>query len=340
MSSITGTFDSTVQLLVPALQAAATLTILSKQKDMYDDIADQRIDLIDDAVTNYITGMDALVTTGLVTAAFGSVPDAAIYQPVDSRETIYAAINENLQNIPAAERHIAAVNRMNEQNDIVHMTAFAPEFLHLMHKSSSTIRELIHGKLPVDSVIDVLTDDAEQAALNGRIGNTGRHTHRMLGLSRLQMQEKARRELARHSEVTQRVSPNQRQMTIQDMLGSPQDRVGLALTQAQLIQQSLQNYNNSIAAGDPSKLGQLQLEMQKLTARLGQEAQRGNMINQFVPNYAALLQPQINSISEGLLGSANQTGFRGGGGQQQGGQGAGQGNGKDNYMTTRPHDIT
>ena len=59
MSSITGTFDSTTQLLVPALQAAATLTILNAQKDLYDDVADQRIDLIDSAVSSYVSGMDA-----------------------------------------------------------------------------------------------------------------------------------------------------------------------------------------------------------------------------------------------------------------------------------------
>lgn len=326
MSSVTGTFDSATSLLVPALQAAATLTVLGVQKGYYDDIANDRIDLIDEAVTNWIAGMESLITTGLVSEAFGTVPDAALYEEVDSRETIYAAINENLQNIPAAERHIAAVNRMNENNDIVRMTAFAPEFLHLAHKSSSTIRDLMNGKLPIDEVTNILTDEAEQAALNGRIGNTARRTHRSMGLTRLQMQSMARRELERQVILVERVSPIQRQQSIQEMLGTPANRVGLALTQAQLIQQSLQNANNADAAGDPTKFGELQVRLQKLTARLGQEAQRGNMINQFVPDYASLLQPQIKSISEGLLGSADRTGYDAGGGSR----GAGQSNGKDN----------
>ena len=186
--------------------------------------------------------------------AFGQVPAAAIYEPVDSRETIFASINENLQNIPAAQRHIAAVNRLNEDNDIVRITAFSPEFMHVAHKSSSTIKDLIHGKAPIDTVTDVLTDDICRAP-------------------------------------------------------------------AQLIQASLQNENNAAAAGDPSKFGQLQIELQKLTTRIGQEAQRGYMINQFVPNYAALLQPQINSISEGLFGAQDRTAADTGGATQGVGQG-------------------
>ena len=334
MSSVTGTFDSTVNLLVPALQAAATLTILDKQKDLYDDIANQRIALINSAVTNWTTGMEALITSGLVGDAFGTVPTPALYDPVDSREAIYAAINENLQNVPAAERHIAAVNRMNENNDIVRMVAFAPEFMHLAHKNSMTLRDLMNGKLPIDEVINVLTDDAEQAALNGRIGNTARRTHRSLGISRLRMQSLARRELEAHVNIAQRVSPVQRQQAMQDMLGTPANRVALALTQAQLIQQSLQNANNAAAAGDPTKLGELQISVQKLTNQLAQEAQRGNMVNQFVPNYAALLAPQIRSISEALLGSGDRTGFSGGGEVAGGGDSAvGQSNGKSNYST-------
>jgi hypothetical protein len=294
--------DNYFTLLVPALQAIATVVILNKQKEFHDEIAEKRIELIDEAVTNWIGGMEGMISSGMVGEAFGTVPASAAYIPVDSRETIYAAINENLQNVPAAERHIAAVNRMNENNDIVRMTAFSPEFLHLVHKSSSSIRDLINGKLSIDEVVNVLTDDSEQAALQGRIGNTGRRTHRSLGITRLNLQRFGRRELEAQVKLASAVSPMDRQQTMQDMLGTPARRVALALTQAQLIQQSLQNANNAAAAGNPTKLGELQLSLQKFTNRLAQEAQRGNMVNQFVPNFAALLEPQIKSITEALLG--------------------------------------
>lgn len=332
MSTITGTYDSSVQLLVPALQAAATLVILNKQKGLYDDIASQRIDLIDEAVTNYVDAIDALITTGIFSSAFGTVPTAILYAPVDSRQEIYDYINDGLQNIPAAERHVAAVNRMNERNDIVRMTAFSPEFLHLAHKDSSTIRDLMHGRLPIDEVLNVLTDDAEQAALTGRIGNTDRRTHRSLGLSRLSMQRAARSHMGQMVQRTQLVSPIERQQALQDLLQTPSQRLGLALSQAQLIQQSLQNQANAAAAGDPTDYAKIQAEVQKLTAKLGNEAQRGNLINQFVPNYSALLQPQIQSISEALLGSGDRTGMdaSGSAGGVRNTDGVGQGSGRSN----------
>jgi len=145
------------------------------------------------------------------------------------------------------------------------------------------------------------------------------------------MQQAARQNLDAHVNIAQRVSPVQRQQSIQDMLGTPANRVALALTQAQLIQQSLQNANNAAAAGDPTKLGQLQIGVQKLTNRLANEAQRGNLVNQFVPNYSAMLSPQINSISEALLGNADRTSASTGGNSGQ--AGPGQSNGKSNYST-------
>lgn len=334
MSFVSGTIDSSVQLLVPALQAAATIKILNTQKSMHDSIANKRIGLIDNAVKNYIDSIDALATTGMLRDSFGSVPEAAEYEPVDMNEETFTTISDNLQNVPAAERQIAAVNILNVNSDIVRMVAFSPEYLHLVHKSSSTVRDLLHGKLPIDEVINVLTDEAEQAFMNGRVGNTHRRTHRSLGLSRLSMQRLGRASLDQMVNIAQKTSPVQRQQSIQELLTTPSQRIGMALTQAQLIQNSLQNLNNSLAAGDPAKLGELQIQMQKLTARLGQEAQRGNMINQFVPNYASLLTPQINSISEGLLGSADRTGADTGGGSG----GVGQGNGKSNY-SVEPNNL-
>ena len=325
MSSVSGTFDSTVNLLVPALQAAATLTILSKQKGYHDDIADKRIDLIDQAVTKYIQSITALVNSGKLTDGYGKVPQAAEYVPVDALEEQFATINENLQNTPAAERLMAAANRMNEQNDIARMVVFCPAFLHNAHKISMTVRDLLNGKYPVGDVIEIMTDLAEQKAALGKIGPICNQTARMLGLSRLRAQAAGRAAHAGQASVTQQVSPIQRQMSIQDMLQTPANRISLALSQAQLIQASLQNLYNTDAAGDPAKFAEIQIELQKITSTLGQEAQRGNLINQFVPDFASILAPQVKSISQALLGSGMQTGFDGAGNNSGGGAGVRQG---------------
>jgi len=319
--------DAGVQLLVPALQAAATLTILEKQKDLYDDLADDRIELIDEAVEKYVASVLSFTGGGLARDAFGTVPDAAEFVPIDNQEELYANINDNLQNLPAAERLIVAANRMNENNDIARLLRFSPDALHQAQQNSTTILRLMHGHLEVDTLVDLTTDQAENAAFTGRTGNTRRSTARALGLRRMDMVRLGRQEMSRQADWSEKVSSTRRQLSIQDFVSTPSQKIGLQLSLAQLIQQSLQNKNNADAAGDPTKFAEFQGKMQMATAVLGQEAQRGNMINQFVPNYAAILQPAIESISESLLGSASRTGFDGGGNK---GGGVGQSNGKSN----------
>ena len=80
------------------------------------------------------------------------------------------------------------------------------------------------------------------------------------------------------------VAPLSKQVAVRDFLQTGSQRIAFALTTANLIQQSLQNEANADAAGDPTKFAELQAKLQMAVNVLGQEAQRGNMINQFVPN--------------------------------------------------------
>lgn len=295
-----------INLSLPAIQAAATLVILDKQKDYHDDVANKRIGLIDAAVTKYCDAIEACIATNIFDEAFGSVPVAVEYVPVDAYEEQFQTIQDNLRNVPAADRLSAATDMLNRNNDIARMVAFCPAFMEHAHVACIQIKDLMAGKLPIDSAVNVLTDVAEQAALNGRIGNTCKITARSLGIERLKMQALGRRELAAQADLAQKVNPVQKQFTIQEMFNTPQNRIGLALTQNQLIQQSLQNVANADAAGDPAKYGELQAKLQKINNALGAEAQRGNLVNAFVPNYAAILQPQVNSIIDALHGGIAQ----------------------------------
>ena len=287
--------------LMPALQAAATIAILKRQKDQYNEIADDRIRLMEQAVKNYCDAIDACIASGVFREAFGSVPDAILYDPVNPEQEHDGLINDNLKTLPAAQRHMQAVNRLVENNDVARMVALDPKYLVNLQMESCQIKDLLAGKLPVDDVIEVMTDTAEQACLLGRIGNTKGLTARNLGISRVRAQAAGRAAFERHNNMLNRdVSPISRQSNLIDLLQTPQQRIALALTQAQLIQQSLQNAANADAAGDPTTYAELQAKLQKINNRLGVEAQRGNMINQFVPNYAAILQPQIQSLTEAL----------------------------------------
>lgn len=297
-----GAAEAAASLALPAIQAAATLVIINQQKNLHDDIANKRINLIDAAVTKYCNAINALIATGTFSDAFGSVPAAALYEPVVPLETQYSTINDNLQNVPAADRLMAAINRLNENNDIARAVLFDPSFIHNMHRGSIQVKDLMEGKLPIDTVNDILTDTAEQAALNGRIGNVGRMTFRDLGISRLSAQAAGRRERLLQIQLAEGVSPLARQFSIQQMMNTVENRIALALSTTQLIQNSLQNANNLAAAGDPKALAEIQTKLNKISMTLGQEAQRGNLINSFVPDFASLLQPVVNSISGALHG--------------------------------------
>ena len=202
-----GAAEAAASLALPAIQAAATILIINKQKDLHDDIANKRIGLIDAAVSKYCAAIDACLASGTFSSAFGSVPAAAVYQPVDPLETQYQTINANLQNVPAADRLMTAINRLNENNDLARAAVFDPSFLENMHRGSIQIKDLMEGKLPIDEVTNILTDNAEQAALNGRIGNSCRMTFRDLGVSRLDAQRLGRRERFQQLQVAEQASP-------------------------------------------------------------------------------------------------------------------------------------
>jgi|MGYP003624615328 hypothetical protein len=298
--------DGAVTLMLPTLQAIATISILKKQKDLYDDIAEERIELIDDAVTKFAASVTAQISSGAFSAAYGSVPEAILYEEVDPGDEIKRAAEDSLRGLPAGKRHLEAANRIMEQEQIVRMMVLDARYVCDSELLSCTINDLLAGKLPVDDVIEVVKDGAEVAALNGRVGNTHNMTMRDLGISRLRAQREGQMAFqSRLTSLNADVAPLSKQVAVRDFLQTGSQRIAFALTTANLIQQSLQNEANADAAGDPTKFAELQAKLQMAVNVLGQEAQRGNMINQFVPNYAALVAPAIKSINEALLGKGD-----------------------------------
>ncbi len=85
-----------------------------------------------------------------------------------------------------------------------------------------------------------------------------------------------------------------------ELMLKPEYRIGFALQTNQLIQQSLQNVYNAAAQKPPAKLAELQAKLAKLQTVLVYSANKANMTNQFVPNYAAAFQPMLNSLFSGM----------------------------------------
>lgn len=307
MSAVGLAAAATTNLALPALQALATISLLKYQKEQYDDLSEDRIKILCECLNDYVTKMKATIDSGLFTEGYGTVPTAAEFVSVDALAEQCATINENLQNVPSADRLMAAVNLLNRNDDLARMVFFCPAFLNNMHKVDRQIKDLVDGKLPIDSAIDVLTSRAEQDALNGRAGNCGKLVARDLGVNRLAMQARGLAMLQQQAGLVQAVSPHQNRMTIQDMMVKPEFRLGYALTQNQLIQNSLQNKYNLDAAGDPTAFAKIQTELQLIGTELQVCAQKASLLNAFVPDYASLLSPQIKSITGALMGNSTKT---------------------------------
>lgn len=295
------------QLLVPGIQAAAQLILLNKQKQDFDDISQDQKNSISAAVNNYVSCIDALLPQ--FANAFPDIPKCAQYVPVDVCDEQLQTILCNLRNARHSDRYIQELNRQHQQNSLIRAKFIVPMFEANTQLQAIQINDLLKGKLPMDEVIEVLTDTAEQACLTGRIGNVCKTTLRDLGISRLRAQALGRQELRQQMEMFNRdIAPVSQLVDAQSMMLSPQYRIGIALQQATDIQMSLQNCYNRDAQKPPHLFAELQAKMQRCVAKLTYEASKANMVNTFVPNYQAILNPFISGLASGV-GSMFQGGY-------------------------------
>lgn len=281
---------------LPALQAAANIEVLNYQKGLYDDLlADQKVTL-DRAIDGYIRRIDSITDSSELGLAYPSVPEAALYDPVVIQGVQADHIESNIKDLGRASRWGRCIARLHAQNDRIRMTLLDPRWVINMDLSSMTIGDLLRGKIATGDLMEVMTDTAEAALITGRVGANRAATTRNITAERLRRQAAGRNELARKAEMMERVSPSKRMPDLRDMLRTPQQRLAFELTQAQLVQNSLQNVNNRNAEAPPWRMARLQLKLQRMVDRLKWKAAKASMFNDFVPNYAAILQPAINSI--------------------------------------------
>lgn len=205
-----------------------------------------------------------------------------------------SAIECNISHTTRADEWVRQVNRLHEQNDLLHLLSMCPDFLVNLDIMNKSIQDLMRGILPVGDVVEVLNDNAELASLMGRIGSTRKTTARDLGISKLRSQAAGRREMREHGAwLNSSVSSQQRQLSIKDMMIAPQDRVNYALAQAQLIQNSLQNKNNALAQKEPYKLARIQMNLQRQITKLQSRSTRALLANTHVPNYALTMPSPV-----------------------------------------------
>lgn len=291
-------------LAVLAAQGIILKSLLDRQKGHYDDITNRQIGLVDTALNNYTLDLhNNLLPT--FQAAFPDVPQAAQYVPVNTQAVVFDQMVENLANMSKTEEYTVRVNTLHRYNYIARLALLSPGFMQNITVAAYQIRDLLNGTMSTGDVVEIISDQAEQDALMGRIGATQKTTHRNLGISRMRAQAAGRRELAENVRMlNQDVSPINLETTIHEQMIDPKNRLALALTETERIQQSLQNVFNTAAQKPPYLLAQLQAKLSAIIAKLTYEANKGNMVNQFVPNYAAVFGPMMQSF----FGQFNRTG--------------------------------
>jgi predicted RNase H-like nuclease (RuvC/YqgF family) len=292
---------------MPERQAEANEKVLTLQKKHYDAISKEQRDILNAAINTYLSNVNSLLSSGEFERAYASVPAAAEYVPVDACCVQGSTIDCNISHTDRANEYVSYVNRLHEQNDLVHVLSMDPRFMATLDIQSQSIQDMTRGILTTGDVVEVMSDNAEQASLTGRIGATKRTTARDLGISKMRAQSAGRKEFRESvAWMNSAVSPLQRQLSIRESMLSPQERIQLALQQSQLIQQSLQNKNNALAQKSPYLLAKLQMRIQQYITRLQAKSSEALLVNTHVPNYAAIVPPPtMNNISE-LVGGIGQ----------------------------------
>ena len=291
---------------MPELQAKANKEVLELQKAQYDAISREQRAILSSAIDSYLTSVNTLLNGEDFEEAFPDTPEAAEYVPVDACCVQGSTIECNISHTDRADAYVRYVNRLNEQNDLKHILSMDPRFMVTLDIQSQSVQDLTRGLLPVGDVLEVVSDAAERASMYGRIGNTRKITARDLGISKLRAQAAGRKEFREATAwANSTVSPLQRQHEIGEMMQTPQQRIALALHQSQLIQQSLQNKNNTLAQKDPYLMAELQTKIQSYITRLQSKSSEALLVNTHVPNYASTIVPNTSNTS-GLVGAIGQ----------------------------------
>lgn len=296
-------------LAVPGIQALANIKVLEYQNKQYREIRKEQREVLDLSLDNYAARLNNIM--GDLKEAYPSVPKAARYVPVNPCQEQREVIECNIEATSRAYEWANCVNRLNDQQAIARAVMFDPKWVKNIDLHAMTIGDLLRGKFPVP-VSPVLADADEQAALIARMGDIGFVSSRMTGLSVGRSRATGRREFIQEADMMETLSPQSRQVDLRDMMETPAQRIALALSQAQLIQNSLQNVLNQNAQKPPHRLARISAKLERAINLLQLEGSKASMIGTHVPNYVSILQPQISAITNSvgsMLTSTKRTNF-------------------------------
>jgi len=299
----TNSFSWAQQLAVPAAQAAAQILLLNRQKDHWDDIKDEDVGYLESAINQWEDCMDLILDD--LEAATDDVPEPAIYQPVSAAGEQWNSIQNNIKMLCDSKEYSGKVGQLNLKMDLARSVVLNPKYYQMNEVTWCSISDLMNGVLPIGLTVQSLTESAGQNFSTGRLGRHAGNYRRNLGIVDYKVQKDARRE-QREERASQasHVSSLTRQGDIRDMMQTPQQRIGYALQQAQLIQNSLQNANNAAARKSPHLMQKIQVGIQKCQHAMQLQASKAALAD-YVPDFASVINNQVRDVINGLGEYAN-----------------------------------
>ena len=287
-------------LAIPALQAAATLTLLNFQNDIAEDRIDDSQRIITQARDRYCQCLEELLP--LLEQATDDVPLASDYNPVSVGGSYFESLKETVQLAQFAREYTELYGAIGRDTDLTRLRSLNPLYDETQDKIWQQLLSYTCGETPVDVAIEISGDAAETNAINGRLG-TCQLTSRKLGANSLSMSQLGRSEKRLEEEnLNRNVSPLDRNLSVERFVVDPAQRVQWDIEQAQLIQQSIQNAFNLCAKKDPYLLQEWQVRMQCCVTDLQTALSNASAELGFVPNYLGAFGPQINSLFQGSSG--------------------------------------
>jgi len=182
----------------------------------------------------------------------GEKPKAAEYVPVHFGQEQLKTIQQNIRNLTAANNLSDWTNQYITQNDLNRARKTIPGYGAMMQQLGADAAPLLRGELPYDDVLGIVGNRTGQVGGINIPGTAGPATARDLGLSRLDAINTGSGLLQSMVRNAQNISPVERQQTPNQSFISPIDRIRLAMSQNETIQQSDQNRNNIEASVSPT----------------------------------------------------------------------------------------
>lgn len=296
--------DWVERLAVPAAQGAAQAILMTHQKGLWDDIKEEDVGYLEKALNDWNDCIDLILDD--VEAATDDVPEPAIYQPVSPAGEQWDNIQDNIKMLCEANDYSGKLGKLNLQNDLVRSAILNPKYYQMNEVTWCSINDLMNGELPIGLTVQSLTASAVQNFSTGRLGRHSGNYRRNLGIIDYKIQKDARRE-QREERASQasHVSSLARQGDIREMMQTPQQRVGYALQQGQLIQNSLQNANNAAAKKSPHLMTKVQIGIQKCQHAMQLQASKAALAD-YVPDFASVINKQVRDIISGLGDSVDE----------------------------------